>query len=258
MNDYAFGDFLYQLRTEKGLSQSQLGDMMGVSNKAVSKWEMGVSKPRPAMLVALSSFFGVTVEELLAGKRNTKDEEQNHEESNDTALKLWAGEYRKKKKRGFNALLTAFLLPFSFFVCAVIIIAANLGDTALGPTLMVLVFLAEVIDVALIFVFYGSARRMKRILYATYPEQSEQITALISPIKKKENFPMSRREKICFASGALASFVANLLRIIATAVVDDDARRNVCLIIAVLLMLLAVIFVVVSLVHYLWRYRHKK
>ncbi len=76
MNDYNFGNFIYQLRTEKGLSQSQLGDMMGVSNKAVSKWEMGVSKPRPDMLIMLASFFGVTVEELLAGKRNEQAESQ--------------------------------------------------------------------------------------------------------------------------------------------------------------------------------------
>ena len=43
MNDYAFGNFLFDLRTEKGFSQAQLGEMLGVTNKAVSKWENGVS-----------------------------------------------------------------------------------------------------------------------------------------------------------------------------------------------------------------------
>lgn len=254
MNDYVFGGFLYELRTEKGLSQSQLGDIMGVSNKAVSKWEMGVSKPRPAMLVVLASFFGVTVEELLAGKRNTEAEQREHEKSEDTALKLWAGEYLKKKKRGKNAIITACLLPFCFFVCAVIIIAAKLGDTALGPILVALVFLAEVVDIALIFVFYGSARRLKRILYATYPEQAEHIAVLISP--QREKFPVSRREKILLIiSSVLMVSCSILCRISINA--GSGAWRTVG-IFAVVIMIAATIVYVAVLSHYLWRYRHRK
>lgn len=39
MNDYTFGNFVYTLRTGKNMSQSELGSMLGVTNKAVSKWE---------------------------------------------------------------------------------------------------------------------------------------------------------------------------------------------------------------------------
>lgn len=43
MRDYAFGNLVTKLRTELGFSQFQLGKLIGVSDKAVSKWENGVS-----------------------------------------------------------------------------------------------------------------------------------------------------------------------------------------------------------------------
>ncbi len=46
MRDYSFGNFISALREQRGLSQYQLGALVGVSDKAVSKWENGVSKPR--------------------------------------------------------------------------------------------------------------------------------------------------------------------------------------------------------------------
>lgn len=254
MNDYTFGNFLYELRTEKGLSQSELGEMMGVSNKAVSKWEMGISKPRPAMLVVLASFFGVTVEELLAGRRNAETEQQEHGEG-DAALKLWAGEYRKKKKRGLNAVLTAILLPFVFIVCVGVIVGTKLEDTALGPTVMMLICFAEAIDIALIFVFYGSARRLKRILYATYPEQAEQIKALIST--KKENVPMLKWERICTIISASVALGCNVFRIIAYVIVEENARITVDMV-GLLIASLALILEGVVLLHYAIRCRRKK
>ena len=158
MNDYKFGNFLCQLRIEKELSQSQLGNMMGVSNKAVSKWEMGVSKPRPAMLVTLASVFGVTVEELLAGERKAEMQNENCKESKDVTLKLWAGEYLKKKKRGNIAVLMAVLFPMILFIWVGVTVTLNATDKIYGPIGAMVILFAEAIDIALILVFYGSAR----------------------------------------------------------------------------------------------------
>ena len=67
-----FGDFLYELRKEKGMTQAELADVLGVTNKAVSKWETGEAMPETAQLLPISRIFGVTVDELLAGKRGDK------------------------------------------------------------------------------------------------------------------------------------------------------------------------------------------
>ncbi len=65
MNDYKFGNKLYDLRKKCKLSQSQLGDMLGVTNKAVSKWEMGNAKPTMEIMSKLSLIFNVKLEDLL-------------------------------------------------------------------------------------------------------------------------------------------------------------------------------------------------
>lgn len=62
------GDFIYQRRKELGLSQSELGDLVGVSNKAVSKWETMESNPDLKIINALATALKCNVEELLTCK----------------------------------------------------------------------------------------------------------------------------------------------------------------------------------------------
>lgn len=64
-----FGGFLFSLLKEKGMTQSELATTLGVTNKAVSKWETGDSMPETSLLIPIANVFGVTVDELLKGKR---------------------------------------------------------------------------------------------------------------------------------------------------------------------------------------------
>ncbi|MDE7454967.1 MAG: helix-turn-helix domain-containing protein [Clostridia bacterium] len=246
MNDYKFGNFICQLRTEKGLSQSQLGSMIGVSNKAVSKWEMGVSKPRPDMLVTLATLFDVTVEELLAGERNAETENDERKDSRDNTIKLWAGEYLKKKKRGLGAVLTAILLPIIMFAWAGVMASFSPTYDIMGTIVAVVILFAEAIDIALIFVFYASARRLKRILYVNYHEQADEISAIISP--KKEKVPMLRWERICYAVGCSSVSLCGALNIIVRSQVGEVLL--VIEIVACIFCVLAGILALVAAIHY--------
>lgn len=69
MDKIAFGNYLTKLRTEKKLSQSELGAMVGVTNKAISKWENGEALPRLERLKMLATIFEVSVEDLVSGGR---------------------------------------------------------------------------------------------------------------------------------------------------------------------------------------------
>ena len=66
MKDYSFGNYICALRTGLGLSQFQLGTLVGVTDKAVSKWENGDARPRVSICYRLAEVLGVTVNELLS------------------------------------------------------------------------------------------------------------------------------------------------------------------------------------------------
>ena len=63
-----FEERLYQLRRERGISQEELANIVGVSRQAVQKWESGASQPNMDNLVAISEYFGVTLDYLLKGE----------------------------------------------------------------------------------------------------------------------------------------------------------------------------------------------
>ena len=74
VNRAAFGQFLNQLRREKGWTQKDLAERLYVSDKAVSKWERGLSLPDVALLLPLAGALGVSVTELLEGHRAVQEQ----------------------------------------------------------------------------------------------------------------------------------------------------------------------------------------
>ena len=75
-----FGAFISELRKEKGYTQKDLAQKLLISDKAISKWETGVSFPDTALLIPLAEVFGVTVTELLLCERMEKEETMNGEQ----------------------------------------------------------------------------------------------------------------------------------------------------------------------------------
>lgn len=73
INKQAFGTFVAQLRKERGYTQKELAEKLFVSDKAVSKWETGVSIPDTALLVPLAELLDVTVTEMLLCRRVQED-----------------------------------------------------------------------------------------------------------------------------------------------------------------------------------------
>lgn len=67
MNTYITGQTIKKLREEKALTQTQLAEQIGVSSKAVSKWETGKGLPDISLIEPLSKALGVSVMELMSG-----------------------------------------------------------------------------------------------------------------------------------------------------------------------------------------------
>ena len=70
------GENICRLRTEKGMSQGDLADLLEVSRQSVSKWETGSSVPELDKLVKLSGLFGVGLDELVKGEKADPEPEQ--------------------------------------------------------------------------------------------------------------------------------------------------------------------------------------
>lgn len=66
--EQTFGARLYRLRKERGISQEELADVIGVSRQAVQKWEAGTSRPDMDNLAALGEYFGVSLDALILGR----------------------------------------------------------------------------------------------------------------------------------------------------------------------------------------------
>lgn len=68
MEKYDFGNKLYEYRTQKGLTQKELGKLLGVTDKAVSKWETGESKPRLDKMTQITELFDTSIDQMLGSE----------------------------------------------------------------------------------------------------------------------------------------------------------------------------------------------
>ena len=67
MNEKSVGERIARFRSEKGMTQVELAEKLGVSDKAVSKWELGGCYPDVTMLPLLADIFGVSIDFLMRG-----------------------------------------------------------------------------------------------------------------------------------------------------------------------------------------------
>ena len=77
MNQQKIGKFFKELRNEKNLTQEQLGEVLGVSRRTVSRWETGSNMPDLDILIEMADYYDVDLRELLDGER--KSEKMNEE-----------------------------------------------------------------------------------------------------------------------------------------------------------------------------------
>ena len=74
------GNFLRQLRTEKGMTQEDLAEKFGVSSRSVSRWENGNTMPELGILVELADFYDVDIKEIIDGERESEIMEKEEKE----------------------------------------------------------------------------------------------------------------------------------------------------------------------------------
>lgn len=87
MNQKEIGKFIAKCRKEKNLTQAQLAEKLGITDRAVSKWETGNSMPDSSIMLELCGILGITVNELLSGEEIHMENFENRADENLIALK---------------------------------------------------------------------------------------------------------------------------------------------------------------------------
>lgn len=115
MDQQKIGGFLKELRQEKQMTQEQLAEQLGISRRTVSRWENGNNLPDLSVLVELSDFYDVDLNEIFHGERRV---ETMDAELKDTLLQ--AAEYsegiRKKIVKRIHYLFIAGCIAFLFYL----------------------------------------------------------------------------------------------------------------------------------------------
>ena len=76
MDQKKIGGFLKELRNEKGITQEQLAEELGVSNRTVSRWETGFNMPDISVLIEIADYFDVSIPEIINGERKSEMNEE--------------------------------------------------------------------------------------------------------------------------------------------------------------------------------------
>lgn len=121
MNQKMIGGFLKNLRKDKGITQEQFAEIMGVSGRTVSRWETGSNMPDLDILIQIADYYEVEIREILDGE--WKNETMN-KELEETVLKV--ADYSTSEKQTYaRRMCVLFIIGVVLFF--VYIVMDNLG-----------------------------------------------------------------------------------------------------------------------------------
>ena len=106
MNQQKIGKFIQQKRKEKNLTQEELANKLGVSNRTISKWENGRGMPDYSVILELCKVLDMSINEMLSGEEIVKENYQTMLEEN--IIKTI--EYNNKKRNKKNLKITIFII----------------------------------------------------------------------------------------------------------------------------------------------------
>ena len=117
MDTIKIGNFLKELRKQNNMTQEQLGERIGVTNKTVSRWETGNYLPPIECLKLLSDIYQISINEILAGRKLNENEYKAATEDNiAVALEEIEKEEKKFEKKMFLAMGITTVLAIAIMV----------------------------------------------------------------------------------------------------------------------------------------------
>ena len=123
MDTQKIGKFLKELRKQNNMTQEQLGERIGVTNKTVSRWETGNYMPPIESLKLLSDIYQISINEILSGERLNQQNYKEAAEDNITS----ALEKMESKEKKFENMMLLIMGITSVLTIAIMFLLPN-GD----------------------------------------------------------------------------------------------------------------------------------
>lgn len=177
MDQIKIGKFIAERRRNVNLTQLQLSEKLGITDKAISKWERGIAMPDTSIMIELCDILGISVNELLKGEKNNME---NNEEKNEELLLTMAKEIEKKNKIIWHAMWIIMTVSIIGLLGGLVAIALFMEE---GPWMFVAIL--SLCVVFLIPCFYAlklevsvGAYKCKNCGYEIVPTYKQALNAL--------------------------------------------------------------------------------
>lgn len=154
MDQVKIGKFLSDERKAKGYTQKQLSELLGISDKTISKWECGNGFPEASLLLPLCNELEITVNELLTGERISQQNYKKKAEENMVNM------IREKEENKQKLLLTTMIGVISTitFVTLLLVVCFYTDVITLPIKIVLMVIAISVFGVGLYVAMWGDRK----------------------------------------------------------------------------------------------------
>ena len=177
MDQIKIGKFIAECRKNANRTQMQLSEKLGITDKAISKWERGISMPDTSIMLELCDILGISVNELLSGE---KIQMENNDKKNEQLLLEMAKELEKKSKTIWNAMWAIMTVSIIGLLGGLVLVALFIPE---GPWMIVAIL--SLCVVFLIPCFYAlklevcvGAYKCKNCGYEIVPTYKQALNAM--------------------------------------------------------------------------------
>ena len=120
MDQLKIGKFIADCRKRKNLTQMQLAEKLGITDKAISKWERGIAMPDSSIMLKLCDILGISVNELLSGEKISME---NNSQKNEQLLLDMAKELERKNKTIWSSMWAIMIVSMTALFSGILIAA---------------------------------------------------------------------------------------------------------------------------------------
>ena len=116
MDQLKIGKFIAECRKQKNLTQMQLAEKLGITDKAISKWERGIAMPDSSIMLEFCDILGISVNELLSGEKINME---NNNQKNEQLLLDMAKELEKKNKTIWSSMWAIMIVSMTALIAGI-------------------------------------------------------------------------------------------------------------------------------------------